>query len=75
MIVVYARVSEKKIRKGIPDVVKLITEWFANNPKKKICKAELWQGRLVPVRRTHIEKDIKKTAKEIIAENKKALSK
>jgi len=70
MIIVYNKVTNKQILKDAKKAVKQIQEWFGQNPNRRICKAELWYGKVAKIRKNHIEADINKAAEVAIAGNK-----
>jgi hypothetical protein len=67
MIILYNKVSEKTIREEAKDTIERITEWFQAYPRRRVCRAELWYGKMVSVRKKHVEEDINKAAEEAIA--------
>ena len=55
MIVVYKRLTARQTKSA----VKKLEKWFADNPRRKICNAEL-NGCFVKVRKRSIKEDIVK---------------
>ncbi len=66
MIVVYKKIPEATIRVEAEKAIKQITEWFANNLNRKDCKAEVWYGELITVRRQYIQKDVTAAMKKAL---------
>lgn len=63
MILIYDRLTEKQLKKAASEVVKNLTKWFKDNPKRKMCRAELWYGKMYSIKR----KNIKGQINEIVA--------
>lgn len=70
MLVVYKTIPAKEIRKDAREAIEKVNAWFASN-KKRICRAQLWYGKVVDVRRGHVEEDINTAAKAAIAGGKR----
>jgi DNA-binding SARP family transcriptional activator len=64
MIVLYKRLSEKTLRKEAKDVIKKLQSWFDENPKRRICRTELWYGKYVTLNRNTFKQQIEKIIKE-----------
>ena len=58
MIAIYGKVPAKEIKKGGKDAIKQIEKWFKANPKKKVCHAQVWYGKMKNVRRGYVSEDI-----------------
>jgi len=63
-IVVYKRYTDSEILADAKDAIKNITQWFKDNPKRKICRVQLWYNKTVHVKRDSIAKQINKAADE-----------
>ena len=48
---VYVRYPDDEIKRCIEEVRDQIPAWFAANPKRKICKVDLFYGRSIDLRR------------------------
>ena len=46
------------------DVVKQSEEFFAANPKRKTATAQVWYGKVIKIRRNHIQEDVDKAVEE-----------
>lgn len=64
MIVIYEKMSRKEIDKAAKEAIKGITKFFEDNPKRRICKAELFYGQVVKVRKNHIKEDVLAAAEQ-----------
>jgi hypothetical protein len=58
MILVYQTIPEKEIRSMAKEAVEKISAWFKANPKKRICKAGLWYGKVAKIRKGYVQEDI-----------------
>ncbi len=59
----HKRMPAKTIRKEAKKLVVDISKWFVENPKRRVCRAELWYGAQVTIRKNHVEEDIDKATK------------
>jgi hypothetical protein len=65
MITVYKRLlSATQIRKEAKKAIRDIAKWFEQNPKRRVCKAELWYGKIISIKRATIEKQIETAVNE-----------
>ena len=62
MIVI--RRSEENIREQSEQLVKDMVKWFEENPKRRVCRTELWYGITKSIRRKYIQEDIDKVVEE-----------
>jgi hypothetical protein len=58
MLALYKRISDEEIDKDAESVKADITKWFAANPKRRVCNAQVWYGQVVKVHRARVAKDI-----------------
>lgn len=68
MILVYDRLTEKQLKKDASEVVKNLTKWFKDNPKRKVCRAELWYGKMHSIKRKNIKGQINKIVAGLLKE-------
>ena len=54
MILVYKRLSKKQLLKEAKETINQINEWFEKNPTRKVCKAELWYGKIYTIKRNTV---------------------
>ena len=64
MILIYKRLTKKQLNKLAKDVVKQSEEFFAANPKRKTATAQVWYGKVIKIRRNHIQEDVDKAVEE-----------
>jgi len=62
MIIIYKKVSKKQIAKDVKETTPKLEQWFVDNPKRRICRATLWYGRMVGIRRGHVPEDVRAAA-------------
>ena len=65
-IVIYQTIPEETIRSDAKDTIEKITQWFKDNPKRKVCRAEVWYGRVVHVKRKTVAEQINAAADKAI---------
>lgn len=63
MLVVYSKIPESRIRREAKEGVTKIEAWFVKNPKRKVCRSELWYGKLTTIRRGHVAEDMAEAVK------------
>jgi hypothetical protein len=66
MIIVYQKVPESRIRREAKEGVPKIETWFVKNPKRKVCRTNLWYGKRVFIRRGHVAKDMEEAMTEAL---------
>ena len=69
MIIVYPKMSEEELRKIAADAIPQIQEWFQQNPKRRVCHAELWYGKKLTIKRKDVAKQINDFLEEILKTN------
>lgn len=42
--IVYKRMSKSEYKKAAKEALDGIKKWFDDNPKRRVCRAELWHG-------------------------------
>jgi hypothetical protein len=65
--VVYKRMNKSEYKKAAKEALNGIKKWFDENPKRRVCHTELWQGiqctvtrkNLVEVITGHLEEALK----------------
>ena len=68
MIIVYHKMSKKGLRKSAKETIPQIEEWFQKNPKRRVCKVELWYGRHASIKRKDVAAQINAVVEGIIKE-------
>jgi hypothetical protein len=66
MFVVYQTIPEKEIRQTAKESIEGVTKWFAEHPKRRICRVEVWYGRQIKVKRTTVAQQINEAAEAAI---------
>jgi len=62
MILLYQKYTEPQFKEMQRTAKTNITKWFKDHPRRKVCKAEIFYGKVVPIRRDHIDEDIQAAA-------------
>jgi len=63
LLAIYERIPDAEIDKTAEKVKADVAKWFAANPKRRVCNAQVWYNRVVKIRRAHAAKDIDAAAK------------
>lgn len=66
---VYARYPADEIKRCIEEVRGQIPAWFAANPKRKICKVDLFYGRSVDLRRENFSERLDAELAALLPQN------
>lgn len=69
--VLYQPIPAELIRKEAKEAIEKITQWFANNPKRRVCRCELWYGQQLSIKPKTIKEQIESAAQEAINGKKK----
>lgn len=56
--VIQKKYTQEEIEKLHKEALDGIGEFFANNPKRRVCKAKLYYGQVYKIRRKHIFSDL-----------------
>jgi hypothetical protein len=70
MIVVYAPMSEQQLRKSASENIPKIEEWFKANPKRRVCRVELWYGEVISIKRKTVAEQINARMEKLIGEGR-----
>ena len=69
MLAIYQRLTLTELQQQQADAVAQLNNWFVQNPKRRICKAQLWYGRQHKIKRNDVASQIKQIADELIRKN------
>lgn len=69
-IVIYEKIPKKTILSEGKKAIKQISQWFKDNPKRKICRCDFWYGIFRNIRKAHIEEDIQDAVDEALKRGK-----
>jgi spore coat protein U-like protein len=64
MIIVWQKPTKTELKKSIKDCIKQATQFFKDNPSRKVCRVG-WYADTVSIRRNHIKEDVEKYAKTV----------
>lgn len=68
MFVIYKTIPEAELRALAADTIPKISKWFEKNPKRRVCKAELWYGRTHKIKRKDVASQINTIVEALIKE-------
>lgn len=54
----YNKITKKELAKATKYTIKGVKQWFADNPKRRICNVHWVYGETLKVRRNHVEEDV-----------------
>lgn len=66
MIVIYQKLSEEELRKSAQETIPQVESWFANNPKRRVCKAELWYGKRLSIKRKNVAEQVNAVVNDLV---------
>jgi len=70
MILVYEKIPARTMRKEAKEGILQIAKWFAINPKKKTCMAQLFYGRMLKIKPDTIAEQVNELVEQLIQEDK-----
>jgi len=76
MIAIYKRLTEPELRRDAKSAYRQITKWFKANPKRRVCRTQLWYGKQITVKRATLLADLNKAVEaelQVRDDMKKAL--
>lgn len=69
MIVIYPKMTEDDLRKVAAEAIPKIEGWFQQNPKRRVCRAELWYGKHLSLKRKTVAAQINALLDETLKAN------
>lgn len=57
MIVVYQKMTREEIQKAADETLPRLEQWFADNPKRRVCNCKGFYGGMAKIRRGHVRVD------------------
>jgi hypothetical protein len=66
MLVVYHKIPEAQIREEAESCIAKVNTFFAKRPKRRVCRAEFWYGKVRSIRRGHVVEDVNAARDEAI---------
>jgi Zn finger protein HypA/HybF involved in hydrogenase expression len=70
MIIVYNKMSKKELHESAKETIPQIEEWFQKNPKRRVCKVELWFGEMISIKRKTVAEQINAKMESLIQEGR-----
>jgi hypothetical protein len=68
MIVIYKTLSEQELRDSAANTIPKIEAFFVQNPKRRVCRTELWYGRTQSIKKKNVAEQINAIVDALIAE-------
>ena len=54
--------TKKELDKAVVETTKQLEDWFVANPKRRVCRAELWYGKQYKIKRKDVLGQLAKIA-------------
>ena len=70
MIVVYKTLSEQELRDSAAAAIPKIETFFVQNPKRRVCRTELWYGKSQSIKKKNVAEQINAIVDALIEEGK-----
>lgn len=67
--VVYPKVSEEELRKMAQETIQQVEAWFVKNPKRRVCRVEVWYGKHLSIKRKTISEQVNALLEETLKTN------
>lgn len=64
--VLYKTIPNSTIKREGEKAVAGIEKWFADNPKRRVCNAEVWYGKRAKIRKGHVQEDMDKAVEAAV---------
>lgn len=64
LITFHKRMTAKELDKAAKQCKVEVANWFATHPKRRVCNAQLWYGRVYKIKRTQIAEGIAAARKD-----------
>lgn len=55
---IFRRIPETELRASAVDAIRQIEDWFEKNPKRRVCRTELWYDTYHSIKRKDVHKQI-----------------
>lgn len=68
MIVIYPKMTEENLRKAAADAIVKVEGWFTQNPKRRVCRAELWYSKHLSIKRKTVAAQINALLEETLTD-------
>lgn len=65
-ILFYARIPDGELRSQVSEAVENINKWFEQNPKRRVCRCELWYGKFQSIKRRDVQTQIESVVEKLI---------
>ena len=62
LIGIYERFTKKQLEKHVAEAIKGVRKFFKDNPKRRVCTAELFYGKVMKLKPKTFEKQIRDEA-------------
>jgi len=53
-IIVYKKLSESEMRSIADKAIEQITQWFKDNPRRRVCNVGVWYDKVLKIKRKNI---------------------
>lgn len=64
LFVFHQKLTARELDEAAAGAKRDIAAWYKANPKRRVCNAQFWYGRMYKIRKGHIEADIDAARKD-----------
>jgi hypothetical protein len=71
--VIYPRLTEQELRESAAETIPKIETFFVQNPKRRVCRSELWYGKAHSIKKKDVAGQINAIVEELLKEDRPKL--
>jgi hypothetical protein len=72
MIVIYKTLTEQELRDSAAESIPKIESWFVQNPRRRVCRTELWYGETKSIKRKNVADQINAIVDKLVEDGRVA---
>ena len=66
MLIIYKTLTEQQLRDSAAEAIPKIETWFVQNPRRRVCRTELWYGKTQSIKKKDVEGQINAIVEELL---------
>lgn len=70
MFLLYERIPDDELRESAKDAIKQIEQFFKDNPRRRVCRTELWYGKVRSIKKKDVATQINDIVEELITNSR-----
>jgi hypothetical protein len=69
MIVIYKTIPDDELRASAEEIIPKIEAFFSQNPRRRVCRSELWYGKVYSIKKKDVAGQINAIVKELLKDD------